>query len=200
MPRRRNRSKNTGKLRTVEDRDGNHLLSMRAEDGLMILRAAAARNLHGSTEAPAHRVVVEDETSPFNREGKNVFAKFVKGFFRAGTGETFGYNIPALQNGPHGPWLLQPTPEEPKRFGFYLVQPVDAASRENAHLHAILLDYSRGGNFVLDPAGRLRDYLVRVHPGSDDLLLGKAFLAVGPLRIQSNFFLLERHRPSDYVR
>jgi hypothetical protein len=58
----------------------------------------------------------------------------------------------------------------------------------------VLLDYGRGGNKPLDPTAGLRDYLVRVDPGNDDLFLGKAYYAVGPLRVPSNFFLLERHR------
>ena len=45
-----------------------------------------------------------------------------------------------------------------------------------------------------NPVGWLRDYLVRVNPGSDDLLLGKAYLAVGPARAPLGFFLLERRR------
>ena len=41
------------------------------------------------------------------------------------------------------------------------------------------------------PASVLRDYVVRVEPGSDELLLGKAYLA----RFRVGFFLLERRRP-----
>jgi len=74
-----NRSKNTGKLRTVHDARGNHLLSMRAKDGLMILRKAAAVNLHGRLGAPSLRVTVKDDSVPFNREGRSVFAHFVTG-------------------------------------------------------------------------------------------------------------------------
>jgi 7-cyano-7-deazaguanine tRNA-ribosyltransferase len=74
-----NRSKNTGKLRTVHDAGGNHLLSMRAKDGLMILRKAAAVNLHGRLDAPSLRVTVKDDSVPFNREGRSVFAHFVTG-------------------------------------------------------------------------------------------------------------------------
>ena len=34
---------------------------------------------------------------------------------------------------------------------------------------------------LYDPSGSLRDYLVRCMPGSDELLLGKAYFALGPL-------------------
>jgi hypothetical protein len=36
---------------------------------------------------------------------------------------------------------------------------------------------------------------VRVDPGSDELLLGKAYFAIGSARIPVGFFLLERRRP-----
>ena len=39
--------------------------------------------------------------------------------------------------------------------------------------------------------------MVRADPGSDELLLGKAYFAVGPARIPVGFFLLERRRPFD---
>jgi hypothetical protein len=48
---------------------------------------------------------------------------------------------------------------------------------------------------VYDPSRLLRDYVVRVREDSDDLLLGKAFVALGPARLAAGFFLLERHGP-----
>jgi predicted RNA-binding protein (TIGR00451 family) len=71
------RSRNTGKLRNVHDGEGGHLLSMRAEDGLMILKRAGAVNLHSRLDTPSLRVTVTDDSVPFNREGKSVFAHFV---------------------------------------------------------------------------------------------------------------------------
>jgi hypothetical protein len=40
----------------------------------------------------------------------------------------------------------------------------------------------------------LRDYVVQPDPRNPDVLLGKAFLAIGPMRFYSNFFVLERLR------
>ncbi len=119
--------------------------------------------------------------------------KFIKGFYRK-DGELYGYNCPVLQDGIRAPWIAQPDDDNPKRFGFYLVAPVDPTSRDNAYLHAVLLDYGRGGNKRLDPTAGLRDYLVRVNADNPDLYLGKAYYALGPLRVATNFFLLERHR------
>src|SRR2546423_1518150 len=70
-------SKNTGKVRNVVV-DGDHVLSLRAEDGLFTLKAAGAQRLHGAFQAPRLRVVIESDAVPFVREGKNVFAKFVR--------------------------------------------------------------------------------------------------------------------------
>jgi len=66
----------TGKVRNVI-RDGKHILSLRAEDGFFTLKADGARILHAVFPPPTLRVVVETETAEFNRQGKNVMAKFV---------------------------------------------------------------------------------------------------------------------------
>ncbi len=41
----------------------------------------------------------------------------------------------------------------------------------------------------------LRDYLVRVEPSSDELLLGKAYFLVAGARLTHTYFLIERYRP-----
>jgi hypothetical protein len=115
--------------------------------------------------------------------------KFVKGFFRTDDGRVKGYNSPVEQNVLDGRWHIAP-----KRFGFYLVAPVDATARDNAYLHSVLLDYGKGGNPVWDASRGLRDYLVQVAPGDPDLLIGKAYAAVGPARLAVGYFILERWR------
>jgi len=70
-------SKNTGKVRNVLV-DGEHVLSLRAEDGFFSLKAAGARRLREAFAPPKIRVVVDPDTISFHREGKNVFAKFVR--------------------------------------------------------------------------------------------------------------------------
>ena len=78
---------------------------------------------------------------------------------------------------------------------------VDPTARDNAYLHALLLDYGRGGDALYDPTRGLRDYLVQVDPADDTIYLGKAYYAVGPARVFTNFFVLERHRTglTDYA-
>jgi hypothetical protein len=125
--------------------------------------------------------------------------KFMKGFFFDDSKQLWGYNMPIRQTALSQPWILQ-KPEQPKRFGFYQVNEVDAESRDNAYLHALLLDYGKGGNKAYDPTGTLRDYLVRVERGSDDLLLGKAYVAVGPARVPVSYFVLERQSATEFRR
>jgi hypothetical protein len=129
--------------------------------------------------------------------------KFIKGFYKTAAGWVYGYNEPTVQNRLDQPWIAKPNDLDPKRFGFFLVEPVDAASRDNRYLNSVLLDYGRGQNGLLDPTQTLRDYLVRVHPGSDDLLLGTAYVALGPVRRGvpgGSYFVLERHKPTTFVR
>lgn len=70
------KSPNTGRVRNVI-RDGVHILSMRAHDGMFTLRLEGGRLLHAAFPPPFIRVTVETDTAGFNRQGKNVFAKFV---------------------------------------------------------------------------------------------------------------------------
>jgi hypothetical protein len=125
--------------------------------------------------------------------------KFMKGFFEDERGRVHGYNIPVKQNRVEEPWIGLPDDAAPKRFGFYRVRAVDPTERDNAYLHSHILHYGEGGN-GLSPTATLRDYLVRVEKGSDDLLLGKAYVALGDLRVPTSYFVLERHRPSTFRR
>lgn len=122
--------------------------------------------------------------------------KFVKGFF-AGEDGVGGYNIPVDQNGLEGEWLHRPSAETPRRFGFYRVGRVDKAAKDNFYPEAVLLDY---GASTLNPAWRpervLRDYVVQPDPAAPNVLLGKAYVALGPARVSPNFFVLERLRPT----
>jgi len=47
-------------------------------DGRFTLGVAGGRSLQAGLDAPAYRVVVGDESEPYVREGRNVFAKFVR--------------------------------------------------------------------------------------------------------------------------
>jgi len=117
--------------------------------------------------------------------------KFIKGFYRI-ENTIYGYNTPVVQNGLGDPWMPIPKGDQPKKFGFYRVSAVDPEARDNLHLHVLLLDYSRGENSRLNPIRGLRDYIVQV---DTDTYLGLAIYALAPLRLKTNYFLLERLAP-----
>jgi hypothetical protein len=121
--------------------------------------------------------------------------KFIKAFYLDTSGRPFGCNTPVTQNGLHNEWLARPSAEHPKRYAFFQVEPANSSAPDDLRRGAALLDYSRGGNRAYDIARILRDYLVRVDPGSDELLLGKAFFVVAGTRLADSFFLIERYRP-----
>jgi hypothetical protein len=118
--------------------------------------------------------------------------RFIKGFTELRTGVR-GYNRRIGRGGLTDAWIVAGDPE-PEPFAFYDVRPVDPESRDNRYLNALLLDYGAGGNRRGDPSNPIRDYLVQVDADEPDLLLGHAFIALGPWRIPVSFFALERLR------
>ncbi|MFW6174071.1 MAG: tRNA guanosine(15) transglycosylase TgtA [Elusimicrobiota bacterium] len=71
------KSKKTGRIRNIYC-DGKHTLSMRASDGMFTLKIYGAHLLHEFFKYPKLRVVVDKDAAPFVKDGKSVFAKFVK--------------------------------------------------------------------------------------------------------------------------
>lgn len=71
------KSKKTKKIRNVLV-NGTHVLSMRASDGLFTLKLNGGLSIHKKSLSPRFRVVIVDDAVPFVKEGKSVFAKFVK--------------------------------------------------------------------------------------------------------------------------
>lgn len=69
-------SKKTGKIRNVIS-DGEHVLSMRAGDGLYTLRMEGAKRIVAAVPAPFMRVSVMADAVPFVSEGRNAFSQFV---------------------------------------------------------------------------------------------------------------------------
>ena len=129
--------------------------------------------------------------------------KFKKGFFRTSTGpfRYEGYNIPVKVSSISEPWECKPSNANPKRFGFYAVMPSSEARdpKDRRYDNAIFLNYAAAPeNPRLDPSRVIKDYVVQVE-GNPDLFLGKAFLTVGPARVFSNFFLLERDCQTNFT-
>jgi hypothetical protein len=123
--------------------------------------------------------------------------KFKKGFYRRQKGPTpfGGYNVkikPAqldgswVAGGPGGAYV-----------GYFDVSLVAGGAREQKHPNALLLDYGRDKRNSLPDGSFLRDYVVQPDPSDPDVLLGKAYAALGPARIAVSFFVLQRaHRGS----
>jgi len=115
--------------------------------------------------------------------------RFVKGFT-----PDRGYNRRVPRGPLTGPWL-PPSKPEPQPFAPFAVTAVDPEAVDNRYLDALLLDYGPCAKGPLDPAGRLRDYLVAIEE-DHSLLLGHAFFAFGRCRVPATFFVLERLRPA----
>jgi hypothetical protein len=146
---------------------------------------------------PSVDALVGHEYRGFNRPARTALLgirKFTKGFFEA-EDEAIGFNMLMKQNGLDGQWIPRGGAANPRRLGFFSVAPVQPGGREDLYPRALLLDYAAGHNPVYDPSRLLRDYVVRVREDSDDLLLGKAYVALGAARVAAGFFVLERHRP-----
>lgn len=141
------------------------------------------------------------------------FRKFKKGFYWAeGTGPEAkilkGYNVKIVQNAMIDEWIDIMKHGRPACHGFYRVFPPAETRAYNDYPNAVLIDYSAGDNPLLDPSKFLRDYLVQVSPTNRDLFLGKAYVALGPVKIAASyklqalisvsFFVLQRHNPSTF--
>lgn len=165
---------------------------------LLHLASLPARELEGLVrkgEAPDRQALPGSEYRGINTPSWARVAgirKFIKGFYLADDGERIlGYNIRVKQGSLREPWSRLPSDDSPRRFAFFAVDRVDPRSRDSAYPNGLLLDYSHGRRST-GPSRLLRDYLVRIEPGSDTLLLGKAYLAVAGFGIPVSFFILER--------
>ena len=70
------KSRKTGKIRNVIS-DGEHILSLRAPDGLYTLKPEGAKRILEKVPAPFMRVAVNDDSVPFVSNGRNAFCQFV---------------------------------------------------------------------------------------------------------------------------
>jgi hypothetical protein len=131
------------------------------------------------------------------------FRKFKKGFYADDPEKTknegiAGYNVKIIQNFLGDSWADQKGKDGNSiKHGFYRAYPVRLNEIDNKYPNGVLINYKLGKNFPADPTRLLRDYLVQPYSDNDDLYLGKAYLALGPMRIFVSYFVLERHNKSD---
>ena len=121
--------------------------------------------------------------------------RFIKGFATESDGAAAGYNKSVPGADLSTPWTPRPQRDGRVAWAPFTVAAVDPEAADNRYLDALLLDYGAVPVPERGLAARLRDYLVRVEPGSDDLLLGQADLAIGSRRITVGWFALERLGP-----
>ena len=70
------KSKKTGKIRHVFDKNQN-IVNMRASDSFLILSKLGAKRL-ATLEGMRNKVMIDNSVESFARDGKSVFAKFIK--------------------------------------------------------------------------------------------------------------------------
>jgi hypothetical protein len=121
--------------------------------------------------------------------------RFIKGFVSEADGGTVGYNEQVVGSELDLPWTVRPQRDGRERYAYFAVLPVDARGRAAGYRNAVLFDYGAVAHPERGLASRLRDHVVRVVPGSDDLLLGRALLAVGRWRIPVGWFAIQRAQP-----
>jgi hypothetical protein len=132
--------------------------------------------------------------------------RFAKGFFHRPGGAPpddvpyiEGFNCKIARGGADEPWRDKGG-GAPVRHSFYRVlRAGDGDNRHGRHPHALLLDYSLGNPKpgLLDGSG-LRDFVVHPEAGNRDLLLGKAYMHIGPISNVAGFFVAERLRPHTF--
>jgi len=126
-------------------------------------------------------------------------AKFKKGFLAEGSrgappnGLT-GYNVSCYPNTLGEPWIEKTRAGAPMRHGWFDAYPVTLSERDDRYPNALLLNYgTTPDNLTFDPERALRAYVTQVYPDTANLLLGKAYVALGPTRLPLTYFALERH-------
>jgi len=123
---------------------------------------------------------------------KLTWTKFAKVFHRDGSALR-GWNCRVVQSPITSPWVLETKGGEPITYGHYAVVPCDGYRMPRPYGAGLMLDYGRGGNNALDPAGRARDPIVAVHEGDSTLLLGWSYLDLGVTTVATpSFFALRR--------
>jgi len=186
-------------------------------DGLRQMKPAALEGVLAAGTAPAWSSLVGYEFRGWNVLGGAAkivgtvmgIQRFAKGWFVRGGGNAGddvdalpfieGYNVQIRRGLASEPWTASPDDVNPKRHGFFRVEKAnEGAGRKGRHPSALLLDYSLGQPRAgLFGGGGLKDFVVQVDVDNPDLLLGKAYMSVGPVTTAVGFFVLERLRRVD---
>lgn len=159
--------------------------------GLPLRRLAA---VHAAGTRPDPAVLAGREYRGANRPATSRLLgirRFVKGFEQDPDGTVRGWNKQVRGASLHAPWTAVRRKDGRVAWAPFLVLPGPAGTT------GLLLDYGAATDPEPGVARRLRDVLVRVEPGSDDVLLGRAYLALGARRLPVGWFVLEHLGPAD---
>jgi len=122
--------------------------------------------------------------------------KFKKGFYKRSKSRTTmaGYNVKIRPAALDGPW----TAGGPggAYVGYFDCSLVGAGAKESLHPNALLLDYGADSRNALVDGSFLRDYVVMPDPSHPDILLGRAYAALGGARVPVSYFVLQRAHAS----
>lgn len=121
--------------------------------------------------------------------------KFIKAFFRAEHGDE-GCNVKVRQNAFAEPWIPRRRHGHDDAFAFYLVRTQSAGTRIARNPGALLIDYAASSrNPAYHIERTIRDYIVQPFSDDADVMLGRAFVGIGRMRVASSFFVIERAEP-----
>ncbi len=122
---------------------------------------------------------------------------FQKVFWRdERTGRLLGWNVRLEQDGVGAPSRPRTKAGRPDCRWFFEVLP----SRGLGGLDTAMVDYARGPNPALDPLRWVKDPLVALSAGDDDLLLGVSWVVLGSSCVETpTFFSLRREHPVGHV-
>jgi hypothetical protein len=132
--------------------------------------------------------------------------RFAKGWFIRDGGDVDaapfieGYNVKVRRGEKTDAWTALPDDDHPTRHGFFRVfRAGEGEGRAGRHPQALLLDYALGiPRAGLLGGGGLKDFVVQVDVDNPDLLLGKAYMTIGPVTNAAGFFVLQRLRQVDF--
>ncbi|NIR45393.1 MAG: GMC family oxidoreductase [Gemmatimonadetes bacterium] len=127
--------------------------------------------------------------------------KFKKGFFLdVTTDQAWGYNVPCVQNEFDEPWVAKPSDDDPRRYFFFGVVPGSRAEKPR-YRNSLIVDYNMWDEYFFANIFRFTvDYLVYPDPENRDLMLGKSYMEIGPIRFFLGYFVMERYNESEYGR
>ncbi len=126
--------------------------------------------------------------------------KFKKGFYKRASGRTpmAGYNVKIRPAALDGPWNAGGPGGA--YVGYFDCALVGAGAKESLHPNALLLDYGADSRNSLFDGSFLRDYVVQPDARDPDILLGRAYAALGGARVPVSYFVLQRAHPGSQPR